>query len=366
MTRANELTIVESLLHDPSSYSTYPTKWTNLLQHLCLSYTLVVLHLRTFPSQAFPQSFLPFEDTTTGAPLSALSAGDLTLRRPQSRVSSMAGSDAGSVAPGKMPRREHVVEVIMPEPLSAKPIGPSRSSPEPLTPKKSLRRGSITSIASASLSFGRRRNNSVDQRQHSPGSSPITPAAPMPSGKATLPPVSYPTPKRYGFSRHGELARGTRSRTSSESGRPGSVFSAASSPSMYRPRASSVYGSRFTTDRAANPVPGMPSGVGWHRESVASSDAGLSAGQSSSYSPSQWRWNSPSTSKRDLSLTVEPAFEKPSPYLPDRAPILRAFVPISEQVPRWPSPEGALFMMRELDKCGASKRLRLGDLIVSE
>jgi hypothetical protein len=48
-----------------------------------------------------------------------------------------------------------------------------------------------------------------------------------------------------------------------------------------------------------------------------------------------------------------------------RAPILRVFVPVSERVPRWPSSEGAAAAWRELEKCGADKRMRLGDLVVN-
>jgi hypothetical protein len=60
----------------------------------------------------------------------------------------------------------------------------------------------------------------------------------------------------------------------------------------------------------------------------------------------------------------EPAFDKPMPYIPGRAPVLRVFVPLSEKVRRWPSAEGAQAAVEELEKCGALKRMRLGDLVV--
>lgn len=69
--------------------------------------------------------------------------------------------------------------------------------------------------------------------------------------------------------------------------------------------------------------------------------------------------NPPSTSTK-----AEPAFDKPIPFTVDRAPALRVFVPLSASVRNWPSAEGAYYAMRELEKCGASKRLKMGDLVV--
>jgi hypothetical protein len=66
-----------------------------------------------------------------------------------------------------------------------------------------------------------------------------------------------------------------------------------------------------------------------------------------------------------LDTRIEPAFDQSLPYTPGRAPILRVFVPLSGKVRRWPSAEGALAAVRELDKCGATRRLRLGDIVVS-
>lgn len=189
----------------------------------------------------------------------------------------------------------------MPSPLSS-------AVPAELAPEPSLhRRGSMASMSSAaSFSFPRKRANSL-----------------MPSSASIKPPPAYPTPKRYGF----KSGDGTKSRTSSESGRPGSVFSYQSSPSM-RPS---------VQVRQKNLL----------RASFASSDPGR-------LSP-----------KPVQPTRVEPIFDQPPPYTLGRAPVLRVFVPLSERVPRWPSAEGALWTVKELDKCGATKRLKLGDLVVS-
>jgi hypothetical protein len=61
---------------------------------------------------------------------------------------------------------------------------------------------------------------------------------------------------------------------------------------------------------------------------------------------------------------IEPVFDKPPPYLVGKAAVLRVFVPLSEKVPRWPSAEGAYWVVKEMEKCGAMRKLRLGDLIV--
>ncbi len=114
---------------------------------------------------------------------------------------------------------------------------------------------------------------------------------------------------------------------------------------------------------------GSTGGLRSHRASFAStSDAGRSSRRSEhgSHSPVYGRLGSGSPNLRNtLPPRVEMAFEKPPPYTSGRAPILRVFVPLSEQMTRWPSAEGAFFAVRELEKCGALKRLRLGDLVVS-
>ena len=338
---------VESLLHDPASYSTYPSQWHNLLRHLSLSHSLIVLHLRSLPPTAFPTiAPLPFDEEMS-MPYSQSVASLSSL--PRSRV----GSDAGSIAPGKMPKHERLLEIVMPEPLAAKPEpddGPMRLDAQS-TERRMQRRSSISSMASArSFAFGRKRSNST--------ASAVVPsttiAAPMPlSGKAALPPVSYPTAKRYGFKRHGDPPA-ARSRTFSETSRPGSVFSVSSSPSV-------ALSQWMTTQRP--PVPAMPANLaphvlgGSHRASVSSAQ--------SSQSPIQ-RFGSPV--RRDYSTPppkLEPAFDRPPPFVQGRAPILRVFVPLSDRVQKWPSAEGAAAAVAELDKCGATRRLRLGDLVVS-
>ncbi|WWC72674.1 uncharacterized protein I206_106638 [Kwoniella pini CBS 10737] len=368
---------LESLLHDPITYSTYPPQWHNLLQHLCLSHSLIVLHLRQLPSSAFPNPPpSPFEDDFVSSvphlPFSA-SMNSFGSQRPRSRLGSAAGSDAGSLTPAtKMPRQERLVEIVMPEPLSSVEQQEQPSTPFPEV-QKARRRGSIGSIASAaSLSFGRRRSASIstDARIEM---APVTSAAPMQSGKAALPPVSYPSAKRYGFKRHGEP---TRSRQSSESSRPGSIFSVQSTPSFSgHQRASSGYNMRpsFAVDRNAPPVPGFPAGLpmpppigGGYRSSFASSDARSSR-------PSENGGVSPRSgltfSRRDLStpppIRPEPVFDRPIPYTVGRAPILRVFVPLSDSVQRWPSAEGAAIAVKELEKCGAMRRMKLGDLVVN-
>lgn len=244
------------------------------------------------------------------------------------------------------------MEIVMPEPLASRvelEDGPSRLRASP-TNGKLQRRSSISSIASAaSFSFGRKRANST--------TIPVAKldglAAPMSAGKAALPPVSYPVPKRYGFSRHGDQPR---SRTFSESSRPGSVFSLQSSPSV----ALSQWIGTQNRPPVSMPPNGLPnglSGIPNHRSSTAGSDIGRSPMQ---------RYGSPV--RRDQNtpgMKIEPAFDRAVPFIHGRAPILRVFVPISQKAPRWPSAEGAAIAVAELDKCGATRRLRLGDLIVS-
>ncbi|WRT70801.1 uncharacterized protein IL334_007800 [Kwoniella shivajii] len=262
-----------------------------------------------------------------------------------------------------MPRQERLVEIVMPEPLASQS---AQDSEVKLDAQKPRRRGSISSIASAaSLSFGRRRSASINIEPKVEAPSGIL------SGKAALPPVSYPAAKRYGFKRHGEP---TRSRTSSESGRPGSIFSVQSNPSISaHQRVSSVYSGRqsFAIDRNAPPIPSFPAELpmpppigGGHRSSFASSDAsrrsdhGGSSPVSSGYNPRREVYTPPPN-------RTEPTFERPIPFTFGRSPILRVFVPLSERVQRWPSAEGAATAVKELEKCGALRRMKLGDLVVN-
>ncbi|WVQ95317.1 hypothetical protein IAU59_002412 [Kwoniella sp. CBS 9459] len=322
---------------------------------------------------------LPFEDdfvmSAPSLPFSN-SMNSLGSQRPRSRLGSAAGSDAGSVTPStKMPRQERLIEIVMPEPLAPQSAKSDEPQSLPIN-HKARRRGSIGSLASAtSLHFGRRRSASITTESNVELSS-STVAAPMASGKAALPPVSYPSAKRYGFKRHGEP---TRSRTSSDSGRPGSIFSVQSSPSLssaYQ-RGSGMFNGRgsFAVDRNAPPVPGFPAGLpmpppigGGPRSSFASSDAGRSSRRSDhggGFSPI----NGTGFSRRDLRTPPpsrpEPSFERPIPLTLGRVPILRVFVPLSESVRRWPSAEGAAAAVKELEKCGALRRMQAGDLVVN-
>ena len=69
------LMAVESILHDPATYSTYPAQWFGLLQHLSLSHSLVVLHIRSLSLSTFPGSIPPpFEDD---GPISGPYAGPM-------------------------------------------------------------------------------------------------------------------------------------------------------------------------------------------------------------------------------------------------------------------------------------------------
>jgi hypothetical protein len=326
---------VESLLHDPANYSTYPTQWHNLLQHLALSHTLIVLHMRNLPAKCFPNESLTSIDEDMQLPesVSRLSLFTTDLR---SRVED---SDAGSIAPEKMPRQERVIEIIMPEPLAV-----TAARPDSIEPPSDIsrRRGSIASIASTSFSFGRRRASSV-ATQADQIDLPIS-AHMANSGKAALPPVAFPAAKRYAFTRHGGVVE-ARSRASSESGRPRSIFSVQSTTSF------------APSYRRGGPLAASASSAR-PRASFASRDRSSIYGGSASAPDRRSRERS-STSK------AEPAFDRPLPYIPGRAPVLRVFVPLSDKVRRWPSVEGALATAQELDKSGSSRRLRLGDLIVN-
>lgn len=261
----------------------------------------------------------------------------------------------------KMPRRERVTEVVMPEPLSA---GPRDSAPA--LPLKGLnqvhRRGSIGSIASAapSFGFGRKRSNSVSSVQSAAFAAPTSaekPATPVPSGKAAFPPVSYPTAKRYEFKRYGDQSTLSPSGNGASLSRPGSIMSVQSGSVALGP---SAMGSSRSVDTLAAPPPIGGSRRGARSSLTSSSSKRSDVGGGGSNSPVQRRWDSPTQTMR-----IELAFERPPPYMTGRAPILRVFVPIGDKVARWPSAEGAAVSWRELEKCGASKRMRLGDLVVS-
>jgi hypothetical protein len=271
--------------------------------------------MRNLPAKCFPNESLTSIDEDMQLPesVSRLSLFTTDLR---SRVED---SDAGSIAPEKMPRQERVIDI-------------------------SRRRGSIASIASTSFSFGRRRASSV-ATQADQIDLPIS-AHMANSGKAALPPVAFPAAKRYAFTRHGGVVE-ARSRASSESGRPRSIFSVQSTTSF------------APSYRRGGPLAASASSAR-PRASFASSGGD----RSSIYGGSA---SAPDRRSRERSSTskAEPAFDRPLPYIPGRAPVLRVFVPLSDKVRRWPSVEGALATAQELDKSGSSRRLRLGDLIVN-
>lgn len=380
---------MESLLHDPSTYSTYPKEWHSLLQHLALSHSLIVLLLRNLPASAFSHSTLPFEDETgpsvQSLPFSTSLASLSSNYLPRSRMGSTAGSDAGSVAPtSKMPRHERLVEIVMPEPLAGQQTEETVVTTLQATPvgHRHLSRRSVGSISSVtSMAFGRKRSSStatgsnIRANMSAKMTGPAAQyAAPILSGKAALPPVSYPNAKRYGFTRHGDPHSTLASaRTSSDSARPGSVFSIQSGPSTapnFRERMPSVVDRLSQSSSLPTGLPLPPSVGSNQRASFASSDAGWSSRRSEygNGSPVQGRWGSPYLPRRDLltppMLKIEPAFERPPPYVPGQAPILRIFVPLGDRLQRWPSAEGAQLAIKEFDKCGATRRLKLGDLVV--
>ncbi|WVN89108.1 uncharacterized protein L203_104324 [Cryptococcus depauperatus CBS 7841] len=383
---------LESLLHDPASFSTYPHQWHPLLQHLCLSHTLIVLHLRSLSQNLFPSPApLPFEDDLTIAThsfsFSTSQSSLITRERHRSRVNSIVGPDAvciaGQLGRGKMPKSEKVVEIIMPEPLAAKPKEEPLMDSEFLSQpgsagSKLRRRGSVGSFVSAATSMSFRKK-SMGSSAASISDMPLYPsAAPIPSGKANLPPVSYPSAKRYNFKRHGDPQRSRTSLVESSS-RPGSIFSVQSSPSMINNRLWSINSSRasFAVDRNAPPVPGFPAsmpmpppiggGSGTRGSFSSTSEQGRS-GRRSDYDGSS---SVDGLSRRDLYTPspgikrIEPIFDKPIPFVLDRAPLLRVFVPLSEEVKRWPSSEGCAAAVKELEKCGAMRRLKLGDLVIN-
>ena len=372
---------VESLLHDPSTYHTYPEQWHDLLQHLSLSHTLIVIHLRNLPASFFPNSApLPFEDDVGVAlpqlPYSASSTSLSSCFPARSRMSSAAASDADSVTPAtRMPRQERLVEIVMPEPLAphAKEDVAANPPQEGPTARKTLRRGSQSSkMSGTSVAFSRKRSSSIATPVASSHLTESTAHHVSPKSlftKTSLPPVSYPTAKRYGFTRHGDpTSTSGRPGRSTDSGRPESVFSIQSYVSSPRQRFSGAYNaqSSFPVDRNTPSLPMLSGGLpvapgGQNRASLVSSDAGPSFRHG--LNPSrQARWTS-----RDMNsapLRIEPAFDRPSPYVLGRAPILRVFVPLSKHVGRWPSAEGARLAIEELDKCGATRRMRLGDIVV--
>lgn len=375
---------MESLLHTPDAYPSYGQHFHPLLRHLSLSHTLIVLFLRSLPPTAFPTiPPFPFEDDATGisgiASLShsssvrdlAHSVSNVSLR--QRTISGPGSEYSGSGAGGRMPfvpKAERVVELVMPEPLSAIPsdsqellVSPLLSSTDDTKTRK--RRSSLGA------------NSFVSWRDtKSPPGGPLSPGRQQGvKGKHSAPPpVSFPSAKRYVFKGFGEPSFGHSRKRNSFDGAaagPGSIFSVDEA-------GRSLYG-----DSAAGSTFPSRQGLGRARLGFLGEQQSLSTKQSSSgghHSPStsslarfnhgyddRTNTSSPTFGRIRASTPqpVEPAFQKPIPYVVGRCPILRVFVPLSPQVPDWPCAEGAKRARHELERCGAWGKLRLGDVLIN-
>ena len=363
---------MESLLHNAEAFSTYPSHFKPLLQHLCLSYSLVVLLLRTLPVDAFPSTPpFAFEDEQTlasaGMPksMSNLSLASAAHSR-RNQGGGVGGSWELSSRPKHVPRAERPVELVMPEPLGApKNDGGDQIEtilPAPTTTPASThrRRSSIGSASIISWTNKTRRGSAPSEAGvRSPSSSILD---------KKFPPVSFPSAKRYVFKGYGDPVA-PRQRTTSESGgsRPGSIFSVEESIAPSRSRVPKMAANKRSPSGHAGDMgswgragpgtgrnsPSAPSSSQLRFTSMAS-DRNLN-----SYSPEPSRWGARTPEP------IEPAFEKPIPYVVGRAPILRVFVPLSREIPAWPCAEGAAQARRELERCGAWGKLRIGDVIVN-
>lgn len=377
------MTPVESLLHTPEAYPTYPPHFTTLLRHLSLSHTLIVLFLRSLPPTAFPTiPPFPFEDDPSTAGLSH-SVSSLSLSTgPRSRTVSGPGSEysGGGGRPPFIPKAERVVELVMPEPLSA--IHASEDSLELL---------STPTFSDAMTSRQHKRRSSLGATSFVSWTRETKPSAPSPpSGAARQgkkhsapPPVSFPSAKRYVFKGFGEPtfshSRKRNSFDGSASG-PGSIFSVddVGGRSLYGDSSGgSTFPSRYGQNRSRIGLLGgeqhslstkQSSSLGHHSPSTSSLArfAHGNGGAPSTYDD-RTATSSPTFSRIRPSTPqpVEPAFQKPIPYVVGRAPILRVFVPLSTQVREWPCAEGAQRARHELERCGAWQKLRLGDVVVN-
>lgn len=337
---------LESLLHDPEAYATYPPRLHHLLEHLCLSHTLVVLFLRTLPSTAFPLAPpFPFEDESSlGASGLPTSVSNLSIAHNARRG---VASEAGF--PPKMPvipKAERVVELVMPTPLSTAPPPPDPELPggPPPVANRKLRRSSVGSASFVSWN----RNKSAASDTGSIFNDAVGGGASQvhQTAKGSLPPVSFPSAKRYHFRGYDKSPR---SRTSSESGRPGSTWS----------QDESIAGRSRRDMMPPPPVPQIPRFIG---------NGSVSQGRhsptiSSNLRPDRTASSSPSYQSR--SSATDPAFDKPVPFIHGRAPLLRVFVPLSAEIPKWPSAQAAARVRRELERCGAWGKLRIGDVIIN-
>ena len=356
---------MESLLHNAEAFSTYPAHFKPLLQHLCLSYSLVVLLLRTLPAEAFP-STPPFafeEEQTLASAGMPKSMSSLSLASAAHSRRAQGGAVGGSwelgSRPKHVPRAERPVELVMPEPLGA----PKNQGDEvetivpPPTPQTSMHHRRRSSGSASIISW-----TSKARRGSAPSEAGIRSPAMLSDKK--FPPVSFPSAKRYVFKGYGDPVA-PRQRTTSESGgsRPGSIFSVEESIAP-RNRAPKLNNKRSPSGMDLNSTWGGRPGTG-RNSPIAQSSSGLrftsmtSERNLNSYSPDPSRWGSRTPEP------IEPAFEKPIPYVVGRAPILRVFVPLSPEIPAWPCAEGAAQARRELERCGAWGKLRIGDVIVN-
>lgn len=313
----------------------------------------------------------PFEDDPSTGTLSH-SVSSLSLSNgPRSRTVSGPGSEHGG--PARMPfvpKAERVVELVMPEPLSA--IHPEESqellsSPNPslgMTSRQQKRRSSIGSASFVSW---------TKERRGSQSSSSAASSAPArrEGKKATPPPVSFPSAKRYVFKGFGEPTfTHSRKRNSFDGGGPGSIFSVddaaggggrslygdssggSTFPSRYGQNRPRPFGEQFTSKQSLS-----------HHSPSTSSLARFAGSnyddRTATSSPTFGRYR-PSTPQQ-----VEPAFQKSVPYTVGRVPILRVFIPLSAEVPSWPCAEGARRVRHELERCGAWSKLRLGDVLIN-
>lgn len=368
---------VESLLHNPTAFSTYPAHFQPLLQHLSLSHTLIVLFLRSLPAGAFPDAApFPWEDEGTSTAIGLPnSQSAMTLSSFAARSRAMSGINQDHPRP---PKAERVIELVMPEPLGiAKPeddvVAIQLSNPpQPKVPVRQ-RRGSLGSASLVSWRHKERRGSesTASSSFANSQSSTLLTAPSNSSRKAPLPPVSFPKAKRYVFRNHPDEASYSshRSRTSSESGRPGSVFSVDDTLSL----------------SGAPPMPQINRSL--YRQRRAPSESGSSNFRSSAgrHSPSfgsNLRYGSNALGSRTATSSptasrffrndftppsgpVEPAFDKPLPMVQGRVPVLRIFVPLSEQVRSWPCLEGAKRARAELERAGAWTKLKVGDIIIN-
>lgn len=332
----NEMTdacIVEGWKHDCSSYYTYDHRWHALLNHLCLSYSLVVLFLRSLPPGSLPQP-PEFEEDAKNAQ----SAGNLLW---QSLPDPPVVSDGAAItdfSPRRMPRRERISEVVLPQPLAV--------TSEELPKERAI---SVVQLRrrSSNASFVSARSGST---RHS-----LDPVAT--SSEGGLPPVSFPAVKRYGFRKSHASHR---SFSSISSGRPGSIASMSvhSQRGLSRgpPRSFQLPQGSSDSSQTDGPIP--PTLPDVNRLSVEGDIGGRFA------QPREADMRDGHVRHRRFANlpAIEPAFDRPAPYVPGRAPILQVFVPPDG---RWPSVEATARCLRELERCGALQKMMLGDLIAS-